>query len=373
MMRILVVIGTRPEAIKLAPVVQALQAIPGFAVAVCATSQHRDLLAPMLDFFGIRCQYDLQVMAPGQTLAEVTQRILAGVSDILRRDRFDLVVVQGDTTTAFAAGLAAFYERIRTAHVEAGLRSADLARPFPEEANRRFIDIFADYLLVPTEAARHNLLNEGAAAARIFLTGNTGIDALLWARQIIERQRRRPPVPLPPGQRLVLVTAHRRESFGPPLERIFGSLVELVRRRPETVVLLPLHPNPHVQAAAARLLVGQERIHLVEPLDYPSFVTAMLYADLILTDSGGVQEEAPSLGKRILVLRDTTERPEGVAAGAAELVGTDPELILARSCALLDDPRGTRPLHIYGDGQASRRIAQVLAAGQLREPFRSAA
>jgi UDP-N-acetylglucosamine 2-epimerase (non-hydrolysing) len=372
--RVLVVIGTRPEAIKLAPVVQALRGTDGFEVETCATSQHRDLLRPMLDFFRLGCEHDLQVMTPGQTLADVTCRIIQGVSALLRRTRYDWVVVQGDTTTAFAGALAAFYERVRVAHVEAGLRSFNLAHPFPEEANRRFIDVFADCLLVPTEPARDNLLREGADPGRIFLTGNTGIDALLLARDIVRREGRRPPVEVGPGRRLVLVTAHRRESFGEPMERLFGALVELTARRPEVEVLLPLHPNPQVRAVAARVLAGRPRIHLTEPLDYPEFVTAMLAADLILTDSGGVQEEAPALGKPVLVARETTERPEGVAAGAAELVGLDPQRIVARACARLALPPGSsRPIHVYGDGLAAQRVAEVLRRGRLERPFRAAA
>ena len=371
-MRILVVIGTRPEAIKLAPVVKALRDADGLEVECCATSQHRDLLRPMLDFFGLHCDHDLQVMTPGQTLADVTSRILLGVAALVRQGRYDWVVVQGDTTTAFAAALAAFYHGVRVAHVEAGLRSHDLAQPFPEEANRRFVDVVADSLLVPTEPARQNLLREGVAAERIFLTGNTGIDALLLARDIIVRQGRRPPLDLRSGQRLVLVTAHRRESFGAPLEGMFGALIELTQRRPEVEVLLPLHPNPQVRRAA-QVLAGRPRIHLVEPLDYPDFVNAMQSADLILTDSGGVQEEAPSLGKAVLVTRQTTERPEGVCAGAAELIGTDPARIVARACARLDAPRSSRPMHVYGDGRAAARVVEVLRDRRLGEPFRAAA
>jgi UDP-N-acetylglucosamine 2-epimerase (non-hydrolysing) len=371
-MRALVVIGTRPEAIKLAPLVEALSHADGVEVVCCLTSQHRELLRPMLDFFGLHCPYDLQVMAPGQTLSDVTVKVLGGVTDVLRRERPDWVIVQGDTTTAFAAGLAAFYQRIAVAHVEAGLRSYDLAQPFPEEANRRFVDVFADRLLAPTQQAVDNLLAEGVDRDRVFLTGNTGIDALLLAKRLIETEGRRPPAEVRPGERLVLVTAHRRESFGPPLERIFGALVALTRQRPDVRLLIPLHPNPNVRTAAEQLH-GRDRIHLCEPLEYPDFVTAMLAADVIVTDSGGVQEEAPALGKRVLVIRETTERPEGVAAGAAELVGTDPQRLLNRVLAHLDAPPVRRPIHVYGDGRASQRIVEVLRHGRLAEPFRTAA
>ncbi len=359
-MRVLVVIGTRPEAIKLAPVLAAVRRTPGLEGECCITSQHTDLLRPMLDFFGVRYDYDLSVMAPNQTLAEVTCKVLQGLTDILRQRPYDVVVVQGDTTTAFAAGLAAFYERVPVAHVEAGLRSFDLRQPFPEEANRRFLDVFADYLFVPTEQAAANLLREGADSARIHRTGNTGIDSLLLARDIVRAERRPPPVVLPQGHRLVLVTAHRRESFGPPLERVFRALVALTESRKDVELLVPLHPNPRVREAAERALARRERVHLVEPLEYPDFVAAMLRADLIVTDSGGVQEEAPSLGKRVLVTRETTERPEGLEAGAAELVGTDPEVIRARAESHLEVGDLVQPLPIYGDGQAARRVVEVL-------------
>lgn len=371
-MRVLVVMGTRPEVIKLAPLVKALSAADGFEVRCCVTSQHKDLLRPMLDFFQLHCDYDLQVMTPGQTLAAVTNKILEGVSRILRQDPVDLIVVQGDTTTAFAGALAAFYERVRIAHVEAGLRSYNLDHPYPEEANRRFIDVVADYLLVPTEQSRHNLMREGTDPAKVFITGNTGIDALMLARELVGREGRKLPLEVGPGERFVLVTAHRRESFGAPLERVFKAVVEITRRHPEAHVLLPLHPNPHVRSAAAAILAGVPRIHLVEPLEYPDFVRAMEAADLILTDSGGVQEEAPSLGKPVLVLREATERPEAVAAGAAELVGTDLLRIINAASIHLRRSALPRPaMHLYGDGLASTRIVEVLRHGSLQKPFRA--
>jgi UDP-N-acetylglucosamine 2-epimerase (non-hydrolysing) len=368
--RALVVIGTRPEAIKLAPLVHALAAEPGFSVRTCVTSQHTDLLTPMLAFFGLRPDFDLRVMTPGQTLSRVTTRVLQGMDDLLAADTYDLVIVQGDTTTAFAAGLAAFYHHVPVAHVEAGLRSGDLARPFPEEANRRMVDVIATWLLAPTPGARANLLAEGYPAGRVFVTGNTGIDALLLAADIVRKQARPLPVALPPGGRLALVTAHRRESFGEGLRRICSALAALLDRHPDLHLLYPVHPNPNVVETANQFLRGRPRAHLVPPLEYPDFVRALLDAHVILTDSGGVQEEAPALGKRVLVMRETTERPEGVSAGAAELVGTDVDKIVGRAGALLDGEGGNRPVvSPYGDGQAAARIVEVLRTGALLRPF----
>jgi UDP-N-acetylglucosamine 2-epimerase (non-hydrolysing) len=365
-----VVIGTRPEAIKLAPVVRALQAdSETFSVAVCATSQHGELLQQMLDFFQLKADFDLGCMQPGQSLAGLTQRLLAGLSAVLERERWDYVVVQGDTTTAFVAGLAAFYAQVPVAHVEAGLRSGDLRRPFPEEANRRLLDVVSTLLLAPTARAREQLLAEGAPAEQVFTTGNTGIDALLMAAEIVRRESRKLPIALPADAQVALVTAHRRESFGEGLEAIGRALVTLVERHPQLHVLYPVHPNPNVVAASERTLRGHSRVHLVAPLDYPSFVCALARADLILTDSGGVQEEAPALGKFTLVLRDTTERPEGIAAGCAELVGTDSERIVARAAAAL--ARGASPTAVspYGDGAAAARVVEVLKTGRLSDWF----
>lgn len=371
-MHVLVVIGTRPEAIKLASVVSAFRQQPGVTLRCCITSQHTDLLHPLLDFFHIPRDYDLDVMRPGQTLAGVTAMVVQGVADILQYWPCDLVVVQGDTTTAFAAGLAAFYARVPVAHVEAGLRSGDLAHPFPEEANRRFLDIFADYLFAPTEVARDYLLAEGRQASQIFVTGNTGIDALFLARDRLLKFGQARPSFLPVGEPVCLLTAHRRESFGPPLRDVFQAVVRLTELHSRLHVLAPLHPNPQVQNAA-RVLHDRPRIHVTEPLDYPDFVAAMMSADLILTDSGGVQEEAPALGKPVLVLRETTERQEGVEAGAVELVGTNPRRIVTRALALLNEKPGRFPRRLlYGDGQAAERILDVLTPVRS-QPIRRAA
>ncbi len=370
-MRLLVVIGTRPEAIKLAPLVHALRDNPAFSVAVCTTSQHSDLLQPMLEFFGLHCDWDLHCMRAGQTLAGLSQKVLAGLDDLLVREHFDRLVVQGDTTTAFVAALAAFYRGVAVDHIEAGLRSGDLQHPFPEEANRRLADVVAANLFAPTEGARQNLLREGYPSERIFVTGNTGIDALWLARGLVEREARPLPIALERGARLALVTAHRRESFGPGLERIGRALIHLTDRHPELHILYPVHPNPNVLAAATRTLGGRVRIHLLDPLSYPDFVRTLAAADLVLTDSGGVQEEAPVFGKRVLVLRETTERPEGIAAGTAELVGTDEQRIVDRAEALLALHGPQTAVSPYGDGHASQRIVEVLQTGALAQPFGS--
>jgi UDP-N-acetylglucosamine 2-epimerase (non-hydrolysing) len=364
--KFLVAIGTRPEAIKLAPVVAALRRQPGAAVRVCATSQHQELLHSMLKHFGIEPDFDLRLMRTGQTLAGVAREALAGLARILEGDAYDWVVCQGDTTTAFAAALAGCYARVKVAHVEAGLRSGDLLSPFPEEAHRRMIDAVATHLYAPTEQTAAALRRENVPAERIFVTGNTGIDALL------ETARGSNGHANGHAGRTVLLTAHRRESFEGGLDRVFGALGELVARNPGTRIVFPVHPNPQVQAAARRHFGagnGRGGVDLVPPMDYPDFVAAMQAADLILTDSGGVQEEAPSLGTPVLVLRENTERPEAVAAGAAELVGTDPARILARAEALLRAGARRAPRHVYGDGRASDRIAEAMHTGKLAAPF----
>ena len=361
-MKILSVFGTRPEAIKLAPVVDALLAA-GAEVDCCVTGQHTSLIRPMLGFFGLIPRFDLDVTATARNLPAVAGTILDRVGALLREHGpYDAVVVQGDTTTALAGGLAGFYERVPVAHVEAGLRSGDLTQPFPEEMHRRCLDTFAAHLFAPTPSAAAHLFAEGHPPERVTVTGNTGIDALLMAR---DRVAGRPlPFDVPEGHKLLLVTAHRRESFGEPLRRIFSAVCELTAADERLTAVVPIHPNPLVREAAA-LLENRPRIVVVPPLDYPDFVAAMHRADAILTDSGGVQEEAPALGVPLLVTRDTTERPEGVAAGAAELVGTDLRLIVERVTHHLRSAAARRPIMVYGDGSASRRIAEVLVGGRL--------
>jgi UDP-N-acetylglucosamine 2-epimerase (non-hydrolysing) len=364
--RVLVIIGTRPEAIKLAPLILALQQNSAFEVDVCLTSQHRDLVRPVLSFFHVPIDHDLGLGLAGQSPAQVTCRVVAGVSELLAASRYDQVIVQGDTSSALGGGLAALYQRVPLIHVEAGLRSGDLASPFPEEGHRRLLDVLAELLFVPTSEARENLLSEGVPSQRIHTVGNTGIDALFMARDLLQRQPQR--VLEVKQHPLILLTAHRRENFGQPLRRILKAVRELVKRREGLRVLFPVHPNPQVRETAQELLGEVPEVHLCEPLDYAPFVQAMLDADLILTDSGGVQEEAATLGKHLLVLRETTERPEGVRAGLAELVGTDPDRILSRSLALLHRPRNHQEQisHLYGDGKSCQRIMEVLL-GQHKE------
>jgi UDP-N-acetylglucosamine 2-epimerase (non-hydrolysing) len=368
-MRVLVVMGTRPEAIKMAPVVFALQAMAGFDTRVCLTAQHRDMLDDVIRVFDLPVHDDLDLMAPGQTLTHVAIQVLAGVDAILTRETYDWVLVQGDTTTSFAAAQAAFHRGVRVGHVEAGLRTWNIREPFPEEWNRRAIDALADLAFAPTEGSRRNLLDERVPDAQIRVTGNTAIDALRLALA-------KPAPPDPPelatlaGDRpMLLVTAHRRESFGAPLDSICRALAELAARTDGRAasIVYPVHPNPNVQAAVARHLVGRPHVHLLKPLDYHRFVHLMRRAHLILTDSGGIQEEAPGLGKPVLVLRERTERPEAVEAGTARIVGTDTKRILAEVDRLLTDEGAYRAMAVaknpFGDGHAAERIAHALAAG----------
>ena len=367
--RILVVLGTRPEAIKLAPVIREFRRRRGkFHCALCVTSQHREMLAPMLDFFGLEPAYDLNVMRPDQTLGELTGRVLAGLDRVLAAEQPDWVVVQGDTTTAMAAGLAAFYRKIRVAHVEAGLRTNDKYSPFPEEINRRLVGALADLHFAPTDLAVRNLRKEGIPAERILRTGNTVTDALLWAARKIRRKPPRMPVGIPPpvnGRKLVLVTGHRRENFGGGLEQICQALKAAAAARPELDFVYPVHLNPNVKKPVHRLLGGHPRISLVPPVDYPALVALLRRAWLVVTDSGGIQEEAPTFGVPVLVTRNTTERPEGIRAGNARLVGTDAAAIERWIVRLAREPATHRRMaqarNPYGDGHAAQRIAKRLS------------
>jgi UDP-N-acetylglucosamine 2-epimerase (non-hydrolysing) len=372
--RVLVCLGTRPEAIKLAPVIQALGADGRFSPTLAVTAQHRGLLDQALGLFGLVPDYDLDLMRPGQDLYHVTSAALVGLGPVLEETRPDLVVVQGDTTTTFTSALAAFYERIPVAHVEAGLRTGDPFAPFPEEKNRALTGRLADLHFAPTDLARRNLLAEGIPASAIHVTGNTGVDALL---QIAARVREDAPVvplqlaTLDPARRLVLVTAHRRESFGPAMEGICRAVAELAAARPDLDLVFPVHPNPNVRRPVNAILGTRPNVRVVEPLDYEQLVWLLSRATLVLTDSGGIQEEAPSLDVPALVLRDKTERPEGVEAGALRLVGTDPARIVAEALRLLDDPaehaRMAAVPNPYGDGRAAERIVSVLAERLVRE------
>lgn len=365
-MKVLVVMGTRPEAIKMAPVAHALAGTKGFEPRVCLTAQHRDMLDDVIKVFGVPVDHDLDLMTPGQTLTHVAVKVLEGVDAILAKEKFDWVLVQGDTTTSLAAAQAAFHREVKVGHVEAGLRTWNIREPFPEEWNRRAIDALADLAFAPTEQSRRNLLDERFAPERVLVTGNTAIDALHLALE-------RPAPPPPPelanlatDRPMVLVTAHRRESFGAPLDSICSALAELAARPNGTGVSIvyPVHPNPNVRAAVAKHLEGLEHAHLLKPLDYHTFVHLMKRAHLILTDSGGIQEEAPGLGKPVLVLRDRTERPEAIAAGTARIVGTDRSRILEEVDRLLTDQDAYRAMAVaknpFGDGHASERIVEAL-------------
>lgn len=367
--KVLVVLGTRPEAIKLAPVVLELKRRPGqFRCVLAATSQHREMLAPMLEFFGLSPAHDLDVMRPDQKLCDLTGRILSGLDGVLAAERPDWVVVQGDTTTAMAAGLAAYYRQIRVAHVEAGLRTNRKYSPFPEEINRKLLGALADLHFAPTDLAVRNLRKEGVAPGTIVRTGNTVTDALLWAADKIRKNPPRLPAGIPPparGRNLVLVTGHRRENFGGGLEQICRALKAAADARPELDFVYPVHLNPNVKVPVKRLLGGHPRIFLVPPVDYPVMVALLKRAWLVVTDSGGIQEEAPTFGVPVLVTRDMTERPEGIQFGNARLVGTDGKAILRWIRRLAAVPtayvRMSRARNPYGDGHAAKRIADRLA------------
>lgn len=369
MIRVLSVFGTRPEAIKMAPVVKELERHAGAVVSrVCVTAQHREMLDQVLQLFDIRPHYDLNVMADNQTPAQVASSVLAGLEPILREEKPDWVLVQGDTVTVAAAALAAYYNRCRVGHVEAGLRTRDKWQPFPEEINRRVAGVVADLHFAPTEGARQSLLSEGVPGERVVVTGNPVIDALHWAAaQPCDLSS----LGVPgldgdgPLSRVVLVTAHRRENLGPPLEHICLALRELAARYDGALrIIYPVHRNPNVWGPVHSLLAGVPGITLTPPLDYLPLVHLMRRAYLVLTDSGGIQEEAPGLGKPVLVLREVTERPEGVAAGTVRLVGTNRERIVAEAVRLLEEPeeyaRMARAANPYGDGHAAERIVEAL-------------
>ncbi len=374
MLKVLVIFGTRPEAIKMAPVIKALEAHPdSFRAKVCVTAQHRHMLDQVLELFEVVPDYDLNLMQPGQDLSDLTARIILGLRDLLAAEHFDLILVHGDTTTCMAASLAAYYARIPVAHVEAGLRTGQKYAPFPEEMNRRLAGAIADIHFAPTAGAAANLRQEGVSAEQIVVTGNTVIDALLLitarfkhdialCRQLADRFSF-----LPSDSRMLLVTGHRRENFGQGFEQICHALSELAECYPDLQIVYPVHLNPNVQEPVQRILgTGRHaNIHLIEPQEYLPFVWLMQRATLILTDSGGVQEEAPSLGRPVLVMRDTTERPEAVEAGTVRLVGTDRGRIVAEVQRLLDNDEAWRTMsqahNPYGDGQASERIVSGIS------------
>lgn len=362
MPRILLVFGTRPEAIKMAPLVRVLGERDCEAIT-CVTAQHREMLDQVLDWFRIRPDYDLDLMQPNQTLAGLTGRALQGVSDVVEAVKPDVLLVQGDTTTAMTAALAGFYQRVAVGHVEAGLRTGDIYNPFPEEVNRRLVGVMTRYHFAPTTTARDALLAENVDPAKVYITGNTVIDALQWTVQ----QTHELDLDLPldqPGERLILVTAHRRESFGQDFEAICRALKRIAVDNPDVRLVYPVHLNPNVQTPVHHILGGVERVHLIEPLAYPDFAHLMNKATLVITDSGGLQEEAPALGKPVLVMRRTTERPEAVEAGTARLVGTDEDTIVKAAQELLGDPAAydamANAISPFGDGRAADKIADIL-------------
>lgn len=372
-MKLLFVFGTRPEAIKMAPLIVELRSRPGFEVPVCVTGQHREMLDQVLRLFAIEPEHDLALMRPNQTLAHITASALTGLDPLLRELAPDWVVVQGDTTTTLAASLASFYNRVRVAHVEAGLRTRDRFAPWPEEMNRVLTTQIADLHFAPTSVSRQNLLDDGVREEAIHVTGNTVIDALLSVRDRIASDRSlRDEMEktfsfLDPSRKLILVTGHRRENFGEGFEAICNALAQLVRRNDDVEVLYPVHLNPNVQEPVRRILgEAGARVHLVKPVDYLPIVYLMNRAHFIITDSGGIQEEAPSLGKPVLVMRETTERPEAVDAGTVRLVGTDQQRIVEEAERLLRDGEHYRAMSLahnpYGDGLASRRIADIFSA-----------
>jgi UDP-N-acetylglucosamine 2-epimerase (non-hydrolysing) len=366
MIRVLSVFGTRPEAIKMAPVVQALQNAPDrFESVVCVSAQHRTMLDQVLEVFGLQADHDLDLMIAGQSPAGITARVLERLPPLLRQIRPDVLLVQGDTMTSFAAAFAAYLERIPSGHVEAGLRTGDRYQPFPEEMNRVLTTRLASIHFAPTAQARAALLKEGIPAADVHLTGNTVIDALLQTIRPNYSFRSPQLSSLDPTRRLVLITTHRRESFGAPLQSTCAAIRELGKRHPDLQFVLPVHPNPEVKATVERLLCDLPGMHLIEPVDYVEFVHLMNRAYLVLTDSGGIQEEAPSLGKPVLVLREVTERPEGIEAGTAIVVGTDRDRIVSVASKLLTSrdayQRMASAVNPYGDGLASGRIVAALA------------
>jgi len=369
MHKILTVVGTRPEAIKMAPLIRRLKSAPGLAVTVCSTGQHREMIKQVFDLFSVAPDIDLDVMQPNQKLSELTSRVLTGMEKVIAEHRPDRVLVHGDTTTTMAATLAAYYQRIPVGHVEAGLRTKNIYAPWPEEINRRVTDAVADRLYAPTESARDNLLAENVPRENIIVTGNTVIDALfdivdgpLANGAMQQKLASRYPF-FATAKKTILVTCHRRESYGDGFRDVCAALVELARR-PDVQIVFPIHRNPNVRSAFS-LLDSQPNVKLIEPLDYLDFVYAQSKSHFILTDSGGVQEEAPSLGKPVLVMRAVTERPEAVAAGTVKLVGTDTNLIVKTASALLDNPAAYAAMSAvhnpYGDGKACERIIASLA------------
>lgn len=365
MKKVMLVFGTRPEAVKLCPLINELKCRKSFDVVVCVTGQHRQMLDQVLSAFGVNPDYDLSIMRDEQNLFDITASILNGIKEVLERENPDIVMVQGDTSTAFVAALACFYMKIPVGHVEAGLRTYDIDAPYPEEFNRQAVSIISRYNFAPTELARQNLLNEGKKADTVFVTGNTVIDAL---KTTVREDYTHPELEWAEGSRLVLLTAHRRENIGEPMRGMFRAIRRAVAEHPDVKIVYPVHMNPAVREAADEMLGDNDRIHLIEPLDVLDFHNIMSRCHMILTDSGGVQEEASFLGKPVLVMRDTTERTEGIEAGTLRLVGTDEDSIYKQFSCLLNDEEEYAKMsnagNPYGDGLASRKIADILEFGK---------
>lgn len=362
MRKIMLVFGTRPEAIKMCPLVNELKSRRNVHTIVCVTGQHRQMLDQVLDAFHVVPDYDLSIMRDKQNLFDITTNVLQKIRSVLESEQPDVVLVHGDTSTTFAAALACFYLHIPVGHVEAGLRTYDLDAPYPEEFNRQAVSIVSKFNFAPTELAKNNLLREGKKPETIYVTGNTAIDAL---KTTVREDYNHPELDWAQGSRLVLMTAHRRENLGKPMEHMFRAIRRVVEEHPDVKLLYPIHMNPAVREPAKAILGGCDRIRMIDPLDVMDFHNFMSRSFLILTDSGGIQEEAPSLGKPVLVMRDTTERPEGVAAGTLRLVGTDEKRVYESFTELLDDPSAyesmSKASNPYGDGFASKRIADILA------------
>ncbi len=359
------VFGTRPEGIKMAPIIKVMERVPEIENTICVTAQHREMLDQVLNLFDIDPDYDLNIFKPGQTLTEITMRALEGLEEVIKKVQPDILLVQGDTTTVFSGALAAFYQKVKVGHVEAGLRSGNLYSPYPEEANRMLTGILADFHFAPTQTNKDNLLREGYPEEKIFITGNTVIDALKYAvkddyefdlpllNQIDFKEKK-----------VILLTSHRRENIGKPMENIFSAVRDITLKHENVDVVFPIHLNPRVREIAYRVFEGNNRVHLIEPLDYEPFTNLMARVHLVVTDSGGLQEEAPSLGKPVLVIREETERPEGIEAGTAKLVGTSYDKIYDEMDLLLSNQeeynKMANAVNPYGDGKASERIVDII-------------
>lgn len=361
MMKVMSIFGTRPEAIKMAPLVKELEKRDSIQSIVCVTAQHRQMLDQVLHTFDIQPDYDLDIMKAGQTLSQITSRVLLGLEEVLKEVKPDVILVHGDTSTTYAGALAAFYNQVKIGHVEAGLRTYNKYSPFPEEMNRQMVGVLADYHFAPTEISKENLLKEGKKEESIVVTGNTAIDALATT---VRKDYHHPELEWAKDSRLIMLTAHRRENLGDPMRHMFQAIRRIIDENPDVKVIYPIHMNPQVRSVAQEIFAGEERIHIIDPLEVFDFHNFLAASHIILTDSGGIQEEAPSLGKPVLVLRDTTERPEGIKAGTLKLAGTQEATIYQMIDELLHDERVYQSMatanNPYGDGHASERIADFL-------------